>query len=129
MKIYEPEIGDCYLCGKDKDEVSREEQWRFWFEHDQETVFWLCSSCGSEFKNKEEFDEFLNNFIRVRLFRNVSTLKRLILLKAPDCVLAHSIKCILNTALREQPLSQHMNVELEKVLRNGIVDTEGKKCL
>lgn len=130
MKIYEPvvEIGSCFMCGKDTEDAPRQEQWRFKFEG-MDDVFWLCKDCRSQFNSQKEFDEFRDHFASLRLYRNVSTLKRLLILKAPQVIIANAIKVIVGTALREDSLRTHVQTELEKIIGNGRLHTEDSKCL
>lgn len=128
MKIYEPDIvGSCFLCSRALEDVPQADQWRFRFEG-LDDLYWLCRDCHSLFPTVEKFDEFRNDESRLRVFRNVSTLRRLLILNAPAVIVAQAIKVIIGGALRNEPLAGYMRNEIEKVVRNGLGTTEEPSC-
>lgn len=128
MKIFQPEVvGCCFLCSRDLEDVDRADQWRFSFEG-LDDIYWLCRECHDLFPTVEAFDEFRSDEDRLRVFRNASTLRRLLILKAPAVIVAQAVKVIIGGALRTEPLAGYMRNELEKVVRNSNGSTEEPSC-
>lgn len=104
---------NCFMCGADGDGVATADRWNFRFDG-VDDIYWICRECHGQFRNLEDFDTFRRDEAKFRLYHNVSTLRRLLVLNAPECVLATAVKVILGTALRQESLAVHMRKELEK---------------
>lgn len=81
----------CYVCHQDSENVREEDRWKFAVVDEDGSgrmEFWACRSCREKFSSLEEFDEFRRNWTRARLYRCAARLQRLIVLKAPDQIIA-----------------------------------------
>ena len=122
---YDEELSSCFVCNQPAENVPVEGRWRFAVSDEDDgesTEFWACRSCREKFASLEEFDEFRKDWTRCRLYRCSATLQRLILLKAPDSIIANAaflVAGILFSA--DSSLEGHGMREL-----NRLVDRVGK---
>lgn len=113
------ETSSCFVCNQDAEDVPEEERWKFAVA-DEEGRFelWACKSCREKFHTLEDFDGFRTDWTRSRLYRCAATLQRLILLKAPDCLIANSAFLVAGVLFSDdsESLTGYAKQELNKLL-------------
>ena len=117
---YDEESSCCFVCNNNSQNVPEDDRWRFAVVDEgggDRTEFWACRSCRAKFASLEEFDEFRTNWARSRLYRCAATLQRLILLKAPDCIVAQAAFVVASCVFSEGSgnLAVHGAEELKKL--------------
>lgn len=115
----EYETSSCFVCNQDAEEVAEEERWKFAVADEEGRIeLWACKSCREKFHTLEDFDAFRTDWTRSRLYRCAATLQRLILLKAPDCLIANAAFLVAGVLFSEdsESLTGHARQELNKLL-------------
>jgi hypothetical protein len=88
-----PEFESCMMC--EDNDVPVTDRWNFELvdgEDDPDPIrAWICRSCHGKFDSPDDFDNFRSNNISSRLYRTAARLQRLLLLKAPQPIIAHAV--------------------------------------
>lgn len=110
--------GSCFICSEDGEDVPEDERWKFAVADEEGRLeLWTCKSCRDKFKTLEDFDHFRTEWTRSQLYRCAARLQKLILLKAPDCLIANTVFVMAGCLFTEDAvgLKPHAVDELKKL--------------
>lgn len=80
----------CHVCGGS--EIANCDRWRFKIgEGENQFDAWICRECHSRFDSPKHLEKFLSNFVRFGIYRAAERIQRLILLEAPDDIVASEV--------------------------------------
>lgn len=95
----------CYLCHDDAPETDR---WEFNFGYQK---CFLCRSCHADFDSIEQFNNFIQNWNKQRMYSAAKRLAKLIAHGAPNVIVANCASNLLRKIFKDENIFSHINID------------------
>lgn len=95
----------CYLCESD---APNADHWEFNF---GDKKFCICRGCHADFESVEQFNNFIQNWNRQRMYAAAKRLAKLIALGAPNVIIGNCASNLFKKLFKDENIFSHINID------------------